>query len=451
MNKGFTLIELLAVIVILAIIALIATPIVLNIINESKESSVLRSADFYLDALKNEIVLQNMKEGGSFKPNVCQINNGTISCDGKEINLNVDGEIPNIGSITINNGKVTEATLTFGENTIIMNSKGELVFDDVTLVNYIKKLYKETKTTTVNNIEYSLDETHGLMNDRLGSSEVSKTGGNIRYYGATPNNYIDIGDRDSDGNIIFWRIIGLFKDIEVTDKDGKVVRTEDLVKIIRSDSLTTGDVSGFSWDYTSTKSYDNNWNDSTLQIMLNDEVNGYFGSGTTNYYNYNTPQLTVNFDSAGLSSSAHKKIQRVRWNLGEYSGISLPVSYADLIYGSERAITSSTWSGKIAIMHLSDYGYGVDLNECQNVLGDYDASTCINTNWLYDSIKDQWTLTLVSSSGNHGVFIVYSDGISFSGIARDVFGVRPVLYLKSNVGIVEEKETEEGLKYFVVE
>ena len=38
-NKGFTLIELLAVIVILAIIALIATPIVLGIINESRESA----------------------------------------------------------------------------------------------------------------------------------------------------------------------------------------------------------------------------------------------------------------------------------------------------------------------------------------------------------------------------------------------------------------------------
>ena len=37
MKKGFTLIELLAVIVILAIIALIATPIVLNIINDTKE------------------------------------------------------------------------------------------------------------------------------------------------------------------------------------------------------------------------------------------------------------------------------------------------------------------------------------------------------------------------------------------------------------------------------
>ena len=46
MKNGFTLIELLAVIVILAIITLIAVPIVLNIINDSKESSLLRSAEF---------------------------------------------------------------------------------------------------------------------------------------------------------------------------------------------------------------------------------------------------------------------------------------------------------------------------------------------------------------------------------------------------------------------
>ena len=54
-KKGFTLIELLAVIVILAIIALIATPIVLNIIKDSKESSKLQSANFYLSAVETAV------------------------------------------------------------------------------------------------------------------------------------------------------------------------------------------------------------------------------------------------------------------------------------------------------------------------------------------------------------------------------------------------------------
>ena len=44
-NKGFTLIELLAVIVILAIIALIATPIILGIIEDARDSAKERSAE----------------------------------------------------------------------------------------------------------------------------------------------------------------------------------------------------------------------------------------------------------------------------------------------------------------------------------------------------------------------------------------------------------------------
>ena len=62
MKKGFTLIELLAVIVILAIIALIATPIVLSIINDTKESAMLRSADFYLSGVELSVSQAILKE-----------------------------------------------------------------------------------------------------------------------------------------------------------------------------------------------------------------------------------------------------------------------------------------------------------------------------------------------------------------------------------------------------
>jgi type IV pilus assembly protein PilA len=65
MKKGFTLIELLAVIVVLAIIALIATPIVLGIINDSKESAILRSEEFYVDAVKNGIMKKNLELNGT--------------------------------------------------------------------------------------------------------------------------------------------------------------------------------------------------------------------------------------------------------------------------------------------------------------------------------------------------------------------------------------------------
>lgn len=51
-NKGFTLIELLAVIVILAIIALIATPIVLGIIEDSKNNANRISAEYMMDSVE---------------------------------------------------------------------------------------------------------------------------------------------------------------------------------------------------------------------------------------------------------------------------------------------------------------------------------------------------------------------------------------------------------------
>ena len=54
-NKGFTLIELLAVIVILAIIALIAVPIIINIINDARESGYKRSIDNYGKAVEQAI------------------------------------------------------------------------------------------------------------------------------------------------------------------------------------------------------------------------------------------------------------------------------------------------------------------------------------------------------------------------------------------------------------
>ena len=54
-TKGFTLIELLAVIVILAVIALIASPIVLNIIQNSQKSARARSVEAYAHAIENTV------------------------------------------------------------------------------------------------------------------------------------------------------------------------------------------------------------------------------------------------------------------------------------------------------------------------------------------------------------------------------------------------------------
>lgn len=66
MKKGFTLIELLAVIIILAIIALIATPTVLNVVDNAKESSRQSSVNGYADATKIAIQNYQSTHNGSY-------------------------------------------------------------------------------------------------------------------------------------------------------------------------------------------------------------------------------------------------------------------------------------------------------------------------------------------------------------------------------------------------
>lgn len=112
-NKGFTLIELLAVIVILAIIALIATPIVLGIINDAKESSNKQSASFIIKSVEQSYSMAYALGGGqlpkiedvkeqftmdnaTWVDNVIKTNDGAVECtvltgnDGTEFSVDCE-------------------------------------------------------------------------------------------------------------------------------------------------------------------------------------------------------------------------------------------------------------------------------------------------------------------------------------------------------------------------
>ena len=105
---GFTLIELLAVIVILAIIALIATPIILKIIDDSKEESNKRSVEMYAKAVENAIANYQLKTGE--KPTkfeeieeYIEYDGSTVVCD--VVQIYEDGNIYLNGCIVNNDGK----------------------------------------------------------------------------------------------------------------------------------------------------------------------------------------------------------------------------------------------------------------------------------------------------------------------------------------------------------
>ena len=267
---------------------------------------------------------------------------------------------------------------------------------------------------------------------------------NIRYVGANPNNYLKFNDE-------IWRIIGVFNNITTIDELGKE-KKESLVKIVRNDSL--GD---YSWESSESSINSgwgvNEWSQADLMYELNcdgsgskaycrdDITEGYLSNlttGSTTWYNGSNNAKNGTYDySKNIRSSSIDKVAKVRWNLG---GVSWDKSAIDS-YNAERGTThinnpsdgvtrTNTWDGKIALMYPTDYGYASTYTTCRSGLG---STICKNENWLFNS-KYQWTLSPFFGGANY-VFRVYSGGNVNRSYAYYTSGVRPVLFLKSDVVI----------------
>ena len=99
-NKGFTLIELLAVIVILAIIALIATPIILGIIDDARQSAKENSAKYIVSTLETSYATAYMKSYTAGSQNSV-----TVTAKGS-------GELPTINHVLAEmSGSIENATV----------------------------------------------------------------------------------------------------------------------------------------------------------------------------------------------------------------------------------------------------------------------------------------------------------------------------------------------------
>ena len=254
---------------------------------------------------------------------------------------------------------------------------------------------------------------------------------NIRYIGADPANYIyfncDDYSNPSDSTCEKWRIIGSFKDIE--DSEGQVA---DRVKIMRDEFVSTSiawDESDDEFPYGS-----NNWATATLNTYLNGE-----------YYNSLKNDITKNM------------IDSVVWNLGGTSTYtSASNGLAKHWYQYERGTTVSgsnptTWTGKIALMYPSDYGYATsggnttDREACLNkeLYNWNSVSDCYSNNYIFDSSTNQWTLTHDSSNFDCAFYVVYYGYARISGAGYGC-SVRPVLYLDTDIQIISGDGSSES-------
>ena len=266
---------------------------------------------------------------------------------------------------------------------------------------------------------------------------MKDVGNNIRYYGASPNNYIYFNCSDysnqSSSTCETWRIIGVF--------EGKV-------KLIRGSQIGT-----YAWDNknTSTGAENNNgkndWTDARLMKLLNpgyeSETTGgslYYNSGSGNCYSgQNNATKTCDFTSAGIKNDITRNlISDTTYYLGGHSGSSV---YPNEIYEKERgtAVYSgrpTSWNGKIALPYPSDYGYAADLGKCTKTLYDYDDSTCTSNNWMKSIFTaNYWLLTPNSGYAYYAWYVHSSGGVYSNYPAINAYGVAPVLFLNSDANV----------------
>ena len=316
-----------------------------------------------------------------------------------------------------------------------------------TLASVITNLYNNSTKTAVpnNSITYQYDTTNNLMKD---------TAGNIRYYGASPNNYVYFNcDSYPSTNCELWRIIGVF--------DGKI-------KLIRNKTIDL-----YSWDNKNkstgaeTAYGKNDWTTARLMKLLNPST--YYtidandnGKGQSLYWNatsgacysgQNNATISCNFTSTGIKNDTTRNmIAETTWNLVGWNTSDI---YSNVMYEKERGTTTvsnpsdgitraTTWTGKIALPYPSDYGYATDLSKCSQTLFNYNSGTdsyaCRSNDWMYSiitnsGINDGWLLTPYSGYA-YMAFGVHSSGYVNGYGVYTAFMVAPVLYLGSDQDIV---------------
>ena len=269
------------------------------------------------------------------------------------------------------------------------------------------------------------------------ATEQLKATTDYRYIGANPNNYVKFNNE-------LWRIIGVF---DVDDGTGKV---EKRMKIIRNESI-----GNYSWDYTSSGSYTNEWKTAQLNTLLNSGA--YYNRTTGSYYNNSTSASNVDFTSTGLTDAAKSMIGDAKWYLGGASNYtSSSNGLASHFYSYERGTAvynssrSTNWTGKVGLMYPSDYGYATSGGNSRNRAScmakelinwdDSSYSDCKNNDWLYNSSQYQWTMS-PRADYSIGVFSVYAAGYVDINNAYYALAGRPVVHLKSTIKVISGSGT----------
>ena len=489
-KKGFTLIELLAIIVILAIIAVITVPIILNIIENSRQGAAKDSAYGYKDAI-NKFYVTKLSEDSAYK-----IPNGTYTVNGtngylvgtETLEIEVSGQKPNSGAVEIENNNVKQACLKFGDyavtitdgsvgtaqkascnGTLLGSSNGQDTPTTALAANTI--ISKSITESDLNNysdkstVKVPVTVNHPAITENTATGSTIPAVTSYTYMGADPDNYIYFNcdtyteeDQNSE-TCEMWRIISVENNklkITTADSIGSMPWDEGYVN-------HGSDFDNRQYNYT------NDWATSDLNDFLNGKYlnNGFAINYTKDGKEISIPaklyfdrfNYTISASGSGsgsdsgsgtslgkrysyLNSATASLISTTTWYLGGGSNIYMTPAQA---YAMERGnakytgddITRTTSiNSKVAIMSPSDYTFASSAcyNEVYNEVN-YDYN-CFSSNWLYNGYY-QWLLSPNSDDSYHAWYVCGGGG-DFGTDNHDTFsayGVRPTVYLNSNIGL----------------
>ena len=291
--------------------------------------------------------------------------------------------------------------------------------------------YYADKTDVLNNgITYHYDPEHSLMAD---------IGSNVRYYGASPNNYVYFNCSDyanqTSSTCELWRIIGVF--------NGKI-------KLIRNESIGS-----YSWDNKDTTTGSesdlgkNDWTDARVMKLLNPSYESETIGGSLYYYSQNgncysgknNAVEVCDFTLTGLKNDVTRNlISEVVYNLGGYKGT---IVYPNQIYEDEIGYKfyderPIVWIGKIALPYASDYVYSTDLDKCNKIISDYNDNTCFSNNWMGEIMAPNygWLLNVPYDMSDEALK-VYPAGDAYNGYGvYRKHGIIPTVFLSSTQDVV---------------
>lgn len=265
----------------------------------------------------------------------------------------------------------------------------------------------EYETVTGNGTDYEYNTVNSLMDDNYG---------NIRYYGANPNNYVyfncDDYSNQSSSTCEVWRIIGVFNNGNLTHQ----------IKIIRNESIGTYQTNEVGNEESGA------FTDSCLSYTLNNEA----GSKEATYWSRTLGNCNLNinykcdFSKTGLKNTTTRDlISNVSWFI---SNLTDGDSYPNDLYQGE--IDGSTTAGEmISIMYKSDYGYATDIRKCNIQVNLYNLSECTENNWLFLGSRE-WIMG-TTENNYYKAYIVAENGAVGTYSLTSEANVRPTLYLKT--------------------